>query len=195
MKKVFFVLFLIQVLIFIYSNEDVSTDKNYQEIKKEYGMGYCKGDQYLKTKDDFIKALSPIPHSKELYLKSQRWRTAAFALLGTSIGTFVSFDIMASLTLIFGDSISFPTLYNPLLGFSFGLTALSLFAILIPQVIIMIVSFVKAYKIKKEALILYNKKVRELKEKTGAIFYLSPFVAIDKDKSRYTGIVFSLRFN
>jgi len=195
MKKILIILILFQAFTFIYSNEDATSDKKHELITKEYGLGYYKGAKYLKTKNDFIKALSPIPQARELYLISQMWRTSAFVLLGTSIGTFVSFDVLAALTLIYGDKATYPMFYNPVLGLSFGFTALSLFALLIPQVIVMIVSFAKQHKKKKEAIILYNNMVKEFNNKTGVIFNASPYVSIDKNKEYNAGLIFSLRFN
>lgn len=195
-KKLFILIFTILISVtFIFSNEvdneEVYTGDKYEQIKKEYGIGYIKGDSFLKTKKDFINALSPIPQAKDIYIKSRRFKAAGFVLLGTNITSYLAAAVLTGFGLAYSDP--YYSTYDPILALSFSIAALSILGLMIPQIIVMIVSFVKALKLKKEAIAVYNLKVKKMKKKNDITFNIYPYFSIDK-KNKDIGLRFNLSY-
>ncbi len=195
MKKLFIILVFFQVFTFINGNEKVIGDNDYTEITREF-EGYFKGNKFLRTKDDFIEALSPVPEAKELYLISIIWKYSAVSLLCTSIASEAAALVLAYISIFYGDEELRPQYYNFLLSNICSYTGLSLLILFIPQFVLWIVSFGQYAKKKKEAVRIYNKRVNKINEKKSGIeLNGSPYVIIDDKKNFYAGLVFSLRFN
>lgn len=195
MKNFFIILIFFHVLTFMNGNEKLTDDNDYTVITKEF-EGYFKGNNFLRTKDDFLTALSPIPEAKELYLISIIWKYSAVSLLCTSIGTEAAALALAYISLFFGSEELRPQYYNYLLSNICSYTGLSLFILFIPQFVLWMVSFGQYVKKKKEAIRLYNRRVKDINEKKSGIeLNGAPFVIIDEKKNCIAGLVFSLKFN